>query len=104
MLPWPLTSSCPECGASHGEPHWPACGRWRMARERAAAAPPGVARTAALMECRRRGWAVIDVPGEGLRPCAPAEPGAAVDLDRAAYLLVYGEDALYGADGPRGLA
>ena len=42
---------------------------------------------AALGECRRRGWAVAYVEGEGFRPCQADEPGAYVDLDRLAHWL-----------------
>ena len=77
-------SSCPECGAGYGDPHWAGCGH----------APAGPAD--AIGECRRRGWAVIHVPGEGFRPCRPDEPGSYVDLDRHVHWLTNGEASLDG--------
>jgi hypothetical protein len=53
---------------------------------------PGLA--AALRECRRRGWAVSWVPGEGFRPCRPDEPGAYADLQRYAHWRAHGGAAL----------
>jgi hypothetical protein len=39
----------------------------------------------------RLGWAVVHVPGEGLRPFRPDEPGAYTDLNRYAYWLANGD-------------
>ena len=50
----------------------------------------------AVGECRRRGWAVSHVPGEGFRPCRADEPGAYADLDRYAFWIRSGEAALHG--------
>jgi hypothetical protein len=69
MLFW-TPSACPNCGADAGGPHAQGC------------AGEPIDFDEAIRECRRRGWAVTDVPGEGLRPCRPDEPGAYVDLDR----------------------
>ena len=76
--------SCPECGAGCGDPHWPGCGH----------SSAGLAD--AVGECRRRGWAVVHVPGDGFRPCRPDEPGAYVDLDRYAHWLANGDASLEG--------
>jgi hypothetical protein len=46
--------------------------------------------------CRARGWAVAYVPGEGFRPCDPDEPGSYLDLDRYAYWIEHGDEALQG--------
>ena len=85
-----LTSGCVECGAPVGEQHWPGCGAGadRLGGLRRIAA--------AAAECRRRGWAVAEVPGEGLRPCDPSEPGSYVDLDRYAYWLEHGDEVIEG--------
>lgn len=100
MSPFSLFACCPECGAVVGEPHWPGCGV-------RAEGPPAVqadgelvlGRDQALAECRRRGWAVAYVPGEGFRPCRPEEPGAYADLDRYAFWRSHGDAEVVGADG-----
>jgi hypothetical protein len=97
-----LVGACPECGAGYGERHWPGCAA-------AAGALAATARErdrspdleAAIVECRRRGWATVRVPGEGWRPCAADEPGACVDLARHAFWREHGDALLHGADAPR---
>jgi hypothetical protein len=81
-----LLASCPECGAAHGENHWPGC----------ASSPEQFSLVEALAVCRQRGWAVAHVAGEGLRPCSPDEPGAYVDLDRYYYWLRFGDADVHG--------
>ena len=94
-MQWEALSSCPECGAGYGDPHWPACARARSGGGiRGAGYHSGQA--AAIRECRARGWAVTHVPGEGLRPCDPDEAGSYVDLDRYAYWLEHGDASLHG--------
>jgi hypothetical protein len=82
--------SCPECGAGYGDTHWPGCA---YAPRRRSPRDPDIGRREAIAvnECRRRGWAVVHVPGEGLRPCRPDEPGAYTDLNRYAYWLANGD-------------
>jgi hypothetical protein len=69
-----LTASCRGCGAMSGDPHWPDCPLEAFDLDQA------------IRTCRERGWSVAYVPGEGLRPCHPDEPGAYVDLDRYVFL------------------
>jgi hypothetical protein len=52
-------------------------------------------------ECRRRGWAVAYVPGEGFRPCHPDEPWSYLDLDRYAFWLEHGDAVLLGNEAVR---
>jgi hypothetical protein len=51
--------------------------------------------------CRRRGWAVAFVEGQGWRPCGPDEPGAYVDLDRYVFSLEHQSEVLDGRDALR---
>ena len=76
MLSWLV--GCPECGAAQGDPHWPGCRADRTVAE-------SFELETALLECRRRGWSVAYVAGEGFRPCRPDEEGAYADLDRYVY-------------------
>jgi hypothetical protein len=46
--------------------------------------------------CREREWAAVPDPDGGFRPCSPGEPGAVVDLDRAAFWMVYGDLGMQG--------
>lgn len=97
MLHWSLFANCRECGASYGDAHWPRCGHAGRDETAAPARDHLLTQSAdAIRECRRRGWAVVHVPGEGFRPCRPGEPGSSVDLDRAAYWLTHGDAALDG--------
>ena len=86
---------CPECGAGAGESHWPGCSLGAVCETH----PKPAALYAIIHECRARGWAAVDVPGEGVRPCRPDEPGAFVDLARANFWVQHGEDELHGRDG-----
>ena len=96
MLPRPVFASCPECGAGYGETHWPKCAVRESRGTPTLTQGFAKGQAHAIRECRRRGWAVIDVPGQSLRPCRPDEPGSYVDLDRYAYWLEHGDRALNG--------
>jgi hypothetical protein len=85
-----LFRACAECGAGFGEPHWPSCRAGRDTDE------PDRSIARAVRICRDRGWAVAEVPGEGMRPCAPSDPGSYVDLDRYYYWLENGPGVLDG--------
>jgi hypothetical protein len=52
----------------------------------------------AVTVCRQMGWAVMEVPGEGWRPCDPSEPGAYIDFDRYAFWLEHEAGELEGND------
>lgn len=82
---------CPRCGGA-GVDGAHACDHARGEDRR----PTDIA--SAIVACRARGWAVVEVPGEGLRPCAPGEPGAYADLGRYAFWLEHGDDALAGGE------
>ena len=89
------TERCPDCGASPGELHQPACdveqcpycGGQLLSCDCRRIPPlddrmpwrglwPGVA------ECREFGWFARLVPGKGWVPCDPKEPDAREDLNR----------------------
>lgn len=94
-----MTRSCPECGVAGGEAHWPECSYSGGLHPSQTVAEGDC--SAAVAECRRRGWAVAYVQGEGFRPCDPEDAGAYADIDRWLYWRTNGDRALVG-DEPHG--
>ena len=97
----PHPRACPECGVEGGQPHGSGCAYQPPRRSAAEDNATGRRGAIPFAECRRRGWSVVHVPGEGLRPCRADEPGAYLDLDRYAFWLDHGDVALHGNEDAR---
>ena len=85
---------CPDCGTGPGENHRDECDVERCPgclgqlltcdcrRPPRGSRIPWSGEWPGVAECRAWGWYARRVPGRGLVPCGPGEPGAEVDLRR----------------------